>query len=550
MYNALSVKAKLGIAFGALTVMVIFISLLSLHEISASNERFSEYVNGIGQRKETASQLLIAGQQRAISARNLVLITALGELKIENDSVTAAHGEVTRLLKELSSTTSSDLNTDEIQERQRLIADIASIESRYGPVALDIVDLATHGQKDAAIQKMNTECLPLLRKLVNSVNTYITYEAKIGEASLQEAQANYTRQRIELLVTCVLSAGIALALGMLIVRSLIKALGAEPALLSAIAQRVAAGDLRSINEARNASAGSVLASLNDMQNNLSKLISEVNSSSTVISNAAEKLSTATEDARIGISQQKQEIDQVATAIHEMAATVQEVARNSEGVAHRASVADQQAQNSERMTREVIKQIEHLANEVSQSVAAMSRLKKESESIGSVLDVIKSVADQTNLLALNAAIEAARAGEAGRGFAVVADEVRGLAQHTQGATHEIETLINNLQKISEETARMMEGCRSLTDKAVIQVSNTGEAVGTITEMITNIQQMMHQIATAAEEQSAVAEEINRSVTRVRDIADRSAAASEQTATSSTTLARLGNTLQEQIQHFQI
>lgn len=550
MYNALSVKAKLGIAFGAMTVIVIFISLLSLHEISASNERFSEYVKGISQRKEAASQLLIAGQQRAISARNLVLITSPKELKIENDSVIAAHDQVTRLLKELSSTTLSDLKTDEAQERQRLIADIASIESRYGPVALDIVDLATHDQKDAAIQKMNTECLPLLRKLVNSVNIYIAYEAKIGEASLQAAQANYTRQRIELLVTCVLSAGIALALGMLIVRSLINALGAEPALLSAIAQRVASGDLRSINEAHNASAGSVLASLNDMQNNLSQLISEVNSSSTVISNAAEKLSTATEDARIGIGQQKQEIDQVATAIHEMAATVQEVARNSEGVAHRASVADQQAKNSERMTREVIKQIEHLASEVSQSVAAMSRLNKESESIGSVLDVIKSVADQTNLLALNAAIEAARAGEAGRGFAVVADEVRGLAQHTQGATHEIETLIHNLQKISEETAHMMEGCRSLTDKAVIQVSSTGEAVGTITEMITNIQQMMHQIATAAEEQSAVAEEINRSVTRVRDIADRSAAASEQTATSSTTLARLGNTLQEQIQHFQI
>jgi len=245
-----------------------------------------------------------------------------------------------------------------------------------------------------------------------------------------------------------------------------------------------------------------------------------------------------------------EIDQVATAIHEMAATVMEVAHNSESAANAAATADQQAQTGGTMAKQAVVQIEHLATEVSNTAIAMLRLKQESEHIGGVLNVIKSVADQTNLLALNAAIEAARAGEAGRGFAVVADEVRNLARHTQGATQEIETLIASLQVISGEAVERMEVCRGLTDKAVIQISDTDATVTTITTMISNIQEMVRQIATAGEEQSAVAEEISRSVTRVRDISDQSAASSEQTAASSTSLATLGGTLKKQLEKFQI
>lgn len=550
MLSTLTVKSKLGIAFGVLTLILIFVSLLSLHEISTSNERFSDYVEGVGQRKEFASQLLIAAQQRAISARNLVLVSSPAELKIEQTTVAEAHRQVTRLLKDLDAEIPTDIAPNDKQEYQRLIAEIASIELRYGPVALDIVGLATRGERDAAIQKMNTECLPLLRKLVESVNAYIRYETKQGETNLAAVEAAYSTQRTQVIVTCLIAAGAALAMGFFISNSLLKALGAEPTLLSSIAQRVASGDLRSISEARHSNSGSVLSSLGNMQVRLSELISEVNQSSSVIFSAAENLSTNTEQTRMGIAQQKQEVDQVATAINEMAATVQEVARNTDGVAQEALVADQQAQASEKMTRNVVTAIQHLANEVSQSVTAMSRLEEESKHIGGVLDVIKSVADQTNLLALNAAIEAARAGDAGRGFAVVADEVRGLAKHTQDATLKIAELIVSLQNISKETAGMMQKCRNLADDAVTQVTDTGHAVGNITHMIANIQQMMQQIATAAEEQSAVAEEINHSVTRVRDFADRSASASEKTAASSTTLTTLGGNLREKINQFQI
>ncbi|MFQ6574677.1 methyl-accepting chemotaxis protein [Pseudomonas sp. UM16] len=237
-------------------------------------------------------------------------------------------------------------------------------------------------------------------------------------------------------------------------------------------------------------------------------------------------------------------------MNEMAATVQEVARNAEEASEAALVADQQAREGDRVVGEAIAQIERLALEMNHSSDAMGQLKGESDKIGSVLDVIKSVAQQTNLLALNAAIEAARAGEAGRGFAVVADEVRSLAQRTQQSTEEIETLIASLQNGTQQVVSTMDASRNLTDSSVELTRRAGTSLDTITRTVSSIQAMNQQIAAAAEQQSAVAEEINRSVMNVRDVSDQTSAASEETAASSVELARLGTHLQGLVGKFQL
>ena len=317
------------------------------------------------------------------------------------------------------------------------------------------------------------------------------------------------------------------------------------------AERVANGDLRQVLQIeRRDELGQLQASMQRMTGNLRELIGGIGDGVTQIASAAEELSAVTEQTSAGVNNQKIETDQVATAMNEMAATVQEVARNAEQASEAALMADQQAREGDRVVGEAIAQIERLATEVEHSTEAMNQLKSESDKIGSVLDVIKSVAQQTNLLALNAAIEAARAGEAGRGFAVVADEVRSLALRTQKSTEEIEELIAGLQHGTQQAASVMDSSRTLTDSSVELTRRAGSSLDTITRTVSSIQAMNQQIATAAEQQSAVAEEINRSVMNVRDISDQTSAASEETAASSVELARLGTHLQGLVGRFQL
>ncbi|WP_460046968.1 methyl-accepting chemotaxis protein [Pseudomonas sp. S2_H01] len=234
----------------------------------------------------------------------------------------------------------------------------------------------------------------------------------------------------------------------------------------------------------------------------------------------------------------------------MTSTVLEVARNAEEASEAAQQADQQAREGDKVVSDAITQIERLATEVNNSTLAMGQLKLESDKIGGVLDVIKSVSQQTNLLALNAAIEAARAGEAGRGFAVVADEVRSLAQRTQESTEEIEVLIAALQNGTQQVVGTLDASRSLSDSSVELSRRAGTALEHITRTVSTIQNMNQQIATAGEEQTVVADQINRSVINVRDVSEQTAAASEETAASSVELARLGAQLQAMVGKFRV
>jgi methyl-accepting chemotaxis protein len=370
-----------------------------------------------------------------------------------------------------------------------------------------------------------------------------------GLMDTQQRLARDDQQRafIQIAVLTVLALVVGLFASVLISRQITGPL----ALTVELARRIAKGDLTvQAKSSRKDELGDLQNAMQDMAQSLNTLVQGIGNGVTHISTSAEKLSAMSEQTSAGVRQQKVEVDQVATAMHEMASTVQEVARNTTDASAAATLADQQARHGSAVVKQATVQISELSVAIEELGAAMNVLSQDSEQIGKVIDVIKAVAEQTNLLALNAAIEAARAGEQGRGFAVVADEVRSLAQRTQDSTKEIEALIVTLQQGTQAASTLMTSSRERTLDTVVLAQKAEQAITEINHSIGTIQQMSLQISAAAEQQSAVADEINRSIVSVRDVADQSAVASEESAAATIELASLGQDLQRMTSHFRI
>jgi len=318
-----------------------------------------------------------------------------------------------------------------------------------------------------------------------------------------------------------------------------------------VAQQIAAGDLSATVEVtRRDEIGQLMQAMQQMGAGLSSIVSGLQAGIEQLASSAHSLSAVTEQTNLEVSSQKEETEQVATAMNQMTATVHDVARNAEEAAQAAQTADGKVESGQQVVRQSMARIEQLADSATSASSSIESLSAEIQNIGTVLSVIKSVAEQTNLLALNAAIEAARAGEQGRGFAVVADEVRALAKRTQQSTEEIERLVSALRSAAQSSVQQIQNSGELVKLAVSDALQTESALGSIAAAVSLIQQMNQQIAAAAEQQSSVAEEINRSVTSIRASADQSSLAMQGNAASSIELAQLGLELKGMVGHFRL
>ncbi|MDO6444887.1 methyl-accepting chemotaxis protein [Colwellia sp. 1_MG-2023] len=289
---------------------------------------------------------------------------------------------------------------------------------------------------------------------------------------------------------------------------------------------------------------------NQMIGSFRNLIVQVNQSVDTVNIATRNLSENIHKANEGVDSQIQQTDLVATAVTEMVATVDEIASNTHEAANKAETTHLNAEKGKSGVESTISQIDQLSNTLLESENIVQELAKDSDTIGSVLDVIRGIAEQTNLLALNAAIEAARAGEQGRGFAVVADEVRTLASRTQDSTQEIESIISSLQSRTKDIVSHMAACRTQGQESADQASSAGEMLEEITQDVSTIMEMNTAIATAIQEQSTVASEVNQHVVMIRDVAESSGESAAQNGQMSEELSQQADVLNNEVNQFKV
>ncbi|SHM56860.1 methyl-accepting chemotaxis protein [Pseudomonas asturiensis] len=351
-----------------------------------------------------------------------------------------------------------------------------------------------------------------------------------------------------------------LVVGLLIIASLLTMLFAwlltksitQPiALALEAAEAIAEGNLtRPIKVDGTDEAGRLLLAMQKMQEKLRDTLMRISGSATQLASAAEELNAVTDESARGLAQQDNEIEQAATAVNEMTSAVEEVARNAVSTSEASKNATASAGDGRDLVQETVNAIERMSGDVQSTADLIGNLAEESRDIGKVLDVIRGLADQTNLLALNAAIEAARAGEAGRGFAVVADEVRALAHRTQQSTSEIERMVGSIQGGTEKAVGSMRNSTDRAESTLNIAKGAGLALETINTAVIEINERNLVIAAAAEEQAAVAREVDRNLVNIRDLSTQSSNGAAQTSAASGELTRLAVDLNNMVSRFSL
>ncbi|WAB97788.1 methyl-accepting chemotaxis protein [Pseudomonas putida] len=406
--------------------------------------------------------------------------------------------------------------------------------NQYRQLESRMRSLSQANRTDELRDLLNRDLLANSEQINKVMNTLVRINTDQTRATNETAANQYSAAFVLVVGLLVAAAVLTFLCALLLTRSIVKPI--DEALKAA--EQIADGDLtHTIRAEGTDEAARLLRAMGRMQEKLRDTLQQIAGSATQLASAAEELNAVTDESARGLQQQNNEIEQAATAVTEMTSAVEEVARNAVSTSEASSEASRSTGDGRDLVLETVGAIERMSGDVQATAKLITHLAEQSRDIGKVLDVIRGLADQTNLLALNAAIEAARAGEAGRGFAVVADEVRALAHRTQQSTSEIERMIGSIQGGTEQAVESMRTSTERAESTLNIAKGAGMALDTIAGAVAQINERNLVIASAAEEQAQVAREVDRNLVNINDLSVQSATGAHQTSAASAELSRL-------------
>ncbi|CRN04602.1 Methyl-accepting chemotaxis protein McpS [Pseudomonas sp. URMO17WK12:I11] len=542
-YDArLSVKLYLAFALCALiTLSVGVVGSQGIGSLSSSLQQvFSNNLVSVAQVAEARSSAI--AQSRDLY--RLVAATAINAPQAERAAILASMKEN----RQSSEQAFAVYRATPLADDERLAGDRMEKDwPAYQAIMDRTVATIARGDLAEARQLMAGELHQAFRTVLDELTTMVESNNRQIDEGARAAKHNEAAAKLNLYLGIGAAFVAAILLGMFISRVISKPI----ALAVNTAERIAGGDLsKPVATGHADETGQLLNALGGMQQGLKRTLEQIANAADQLASAAEELNAVTDESTRGLTRQNDEIQLAATAVTQMSAAVEEVARNATSTSEASRQTSEEAASGRDQAREAVQAITSVNSEIGQSTVIVGELAGSVREIAKVIDVIRGIAEQTNLLALNAAIEAARAGEQGRGFAVVADEVRALAARTQASTGEIEAMITGVQSRADDAVKAMGNSRNLADSTQALAQATGESLERIARNIAQINDRNLLIATASEEQAHVAREVDRNLINIQDLSTQTSAGAHQTSASSQELSRLAISFNDMVSTFKL